>query len=301
MIQSWQRKIKQKVSQKFSSENEISFPTLAADNAVIEPLTIEIHTRGHDIRRMYIDGGASADILYEHCFKRLRPEIKSQLIPATTSLTGFTGEKIWPMGQLRLLVVVGDEQHSTATWINFMIIKSPSPYNGIIGRPGISSMHVVPSTAHGMLKFPVEGGIVTLYNTIVPPKECNAVTSEVEHIPEHRAAKIPNLKVDIHPDYPDQQISIGGSLSDKGKAAVCALLQKNLSIFAWEPKHMTGVPRSITEHKLQIRQGYPPIRQKKRGQAPDRAKAILKEVHKLVDAGIMREVYYHDWLSNPAM
>ena len=42
----------------------------------------------------------------------------------------------------------------------------------------------------------------------------------------------------------------------------------------------------------------PPIRQKKYGQAPDRAKAILEEVHKLVDAGIMREVYYHDWLSN---
>ena len=59
---------------------------------------------------MYVDGGASADIMYEHCFKRLRPEIRSQLIPATTSLTGFTGEKIWPMGQLRLLVVVGDEQ-----------------------------------------------------------------------------------------------------------------------------------------------------------------------------------------------
>ena len=186
-------------------------------------MTIEIHTGGHDICLIYIDGGASADILYEHCFKRLRPEIQSQLIPATTSLTGFTGEKIWPMGQLRLLVVVGDEQHSTATWINFMVIKSPSPYNGIIGRPGISSMRAVPSTAHGMLKFPVKG-VVTFYNTTVPPKECNAVTTEVENIPEQRTEKTPNLKVAIHPDYPDQQVSIGGSLSDKGKAVVCALL-----------------------------------------------------------------------------
>ncbi|GJR10404.1 reverse transcriptase domain-containing protein [Tanacetum coccineum] len=93
----------------------------------------------------------------------------------------------------------------------------------------------------------------------------------------------------------------GGSLSDTGRAAVCALLQRNLDIFAWEPKHMTGVPRSITEHKLKIRQGYSPVRQKKRGQAPERAKAILEEVHKLVEAGIMREVYYHDWLSNPVM
>nr|GEY83216.1 phospholipase-like protein [Tanacetum cinerariifolium] len=54
---------------------------------------------------MYIDGGASADILYEHCFQRLRPEVKSQLNPATTSLTGFSREKIWPIGKIRLLVI----------------------------------------------------------------------------------------------------------------------------------------------------------------------------------------------------
>ncbi|GKB93670.1 reverse transcriptase domain-containing protein, partial [Tanacetum coccineum] len=35
--------------------------------------------------------------------------------------------------------------------------------------------------------------------------------------------------------------------------------------------------------------------------APERAKAIQAEVQKLVAAGIMREVYYYDWLSNPVM
>jgi hypothetical protein len=301
MIQSLQRKTRPKVSQKFSYWSEISFPTLAADNAVVEPPTIEINMGGHDIHRMYVDGGASADIMYEHCFKRLRPEIRSQLSPAMTSLTGFTGEKIWPMGQIRLLVVVGNKEHSTAAWMNFMVIRSPSPYNGIIRRPGISAMRAVPSIAHGMLKFPVEGGIVTLYNTTVPPKECNTVTCETTRTPEQHATKISNLKVAIHPDYPEQEVSIWGSMSDKGRAAMCALLQRNLDIFAWEPKHMTGVPRSITEHGLKIRQGYSPVRQKKRGQAPERTKAILEEVHKLVDTGIMREVYYHDWLSNLVM
>ena len=79
-----------------------------------ESLTIEINTGGHDIHRMYVDGGASADIIYEHCFKKLRPEIQRQLSPAMTSLTGFTGEKIWPVGKLRLLVVVNNKEHSTA-------------------------------------------------------------------------------------------------------------------------------------------------------------------------------------------
>nr|GFD46731.1 reverse transcriptase domain-containing protein [Tanacetum cinerariifolium] len=81
----------------------------------------------------------------------------------------------------------------------------------------------------------------------------------------------------------------------------CALLKRNLDIFAWQPSDMTGVPRSVAEHRLNVRDGYPPIRHKKRGQAPERTKAIQAEVEKLVEAGIMREVYYHDWLSNPVM
>nr|GEV02124.1 reverse transcriptase domain-containing protein [Tanacetum cinerariifolium] len=55
------------------------------------------------------------------------------------------------------------------------------------------------------------------------------------------------------------------------------------------------------EHRLNVREGCPPVRQKKRGQAHERTKAIQAEVEKLVEARIMREVYYHDWLSNPVM
>ncbi|GJT14555.1 reverse transcriptase domain-containing protein [Tanacetum coccineum] len=225
---------------------------------------------------MYVDGGSSMEILYEHCFNRLRPEIKSQMVPATTSLTGFSGETIWPLGQLRLLVTIGDAEHFTKAWMNFMIVRSPSPYNGIIGRPGIREIQVVPSTAHGMLKFLVDGGVVTIRSQ-------------------------ENVKVAIHHDFPDQEVALGGTLSIEGRTTVCALLKRNLDIFAWQPSDMTGVPRRIAEHRLNIRDGYPPVRQKKRSQAPERAKAIQAEVQKLVKAGIMREVYYHDWLSNPVM
>ncbi|GJR37658.1 hypothetical protein Tco_1213342 [Tanacetum coccineum] len=62
---------------------------------------------------------------------------------------------------------------------------------------------------------------------------------------------------------------------------------------------MTGVLRHMAEHRLNVREGCPPVRQKKRGQAPERNKAIHEEVEKLVDAGIMKEVHYHSWLSNP--
>ena len=57
MIQSWDRHTKQKVTQCFSRGNRISFPSLTADNAVAEPLIIEIQAGGHNIHRMYVDGG----------------------------------------------------------------------------------------------------------------------------------------------------------------------------------------------------------------------------------------------------
>ncbi|GKE44142.1 reverse transcriptase domain-containing protein [Tanacetum coccineum] len=64
---------------------------------------------------------------------------------------------------------------------------------------------------------------------------------------------------------------------------------------------MTGVPRHVAEHRLNIHEGCLPVRQKKMGQAPERNKAICEEVEKPVDAGIMNEVHYHSWLSNPVM
>nr|GEY25518.1 ribonuclease H-like domain-containing protein [Tanacetum cinerariifolium] len=57
----------------------------------------------------------------------------------------------------------------------------------------------------------------------------------------------------------------------------------------------------IAEHRLNVREGCLPIRQKKRGQAPERNKAISEEVKKLVETDIMKKVHYHSWLSNPVM
>nr|GFD06995.1 reverse transcriptase domain-containing protein [Tanacetum cinerariifolium] len=119
--------------------------------------------------------------------------------------------------------------------------------------------------------------------------------------PGGKKARPANLTVPLHPNFPDQEVVVGGSLSDKGRTELCSLLKKNLDIFTWQPSDMTGVPRSVAEHRLNVREGCPPIRQKKRGQAPERTKAIQAEVEKLVEAWIMREVYYHDWLSNPVM
>nr|GEZ77479.1 reverse transcriptase domain-containing protein [Tanacetum cinerariifolium] len=216
-------------------------PKQVTSNETKGPLVIEAEMGRHVIHRMYIDGGSSMEILHEHCFNRLRPEIKSQMVPATTSLPGFSSETIWPLGQLRLLVIIGDATHSTKAWINFMVMKSLSLYNGIIGRPRLKAIQAVPSTVHGMLKFPVKGGIVTIYSIILIPTECaSVITSPV--IPREEKAHPANFKVALHPDFPNQEVVIGGTLSDKGRTELCSVLKKNFDILAWQPSDMTGVP-----------------------------------------------------------
>nr|GFC45516.1 reverse transcriptase domain-containing protein [Tanacetum cinerariifolium] len=125
--------------------------------------------------------------------------------------------------------------------------------------PGLKAIQAVPSTVHGMLKFPTEEGIVTIRSSLLIPAECALVdTSSVT--PREKKTRPANLTVTLHPNFLDQEVVVRGSLSDKGRTELCSLLKKNLDIFAWQPSDMTGVPRSVAEHRLNIREGCPPVR-----------------------------------------
>ncbi|GKB85076.1 reverse transcriptase domain-containing protein [Tanacetum coccineum] len=162
-------------------------------------------------------------------------------------------------------------------------------------------IQALPSTEHGMIKFPVMGGILTLKGSKIIPVECAMVSGPEEQPILVNKVKEERVKVAINPEHPEQTVMIGSDLTEKTRSKLCNLLQRSLDIFAWTPTDMTGVPRQIAEHRLNVRKGCQPVRQKKRGQAAERNVAINDEVSKLVTAGIMREVHYHDWLSNPVM
>ncbi|GKB45282.1 reverse transcriptase domain-containing protein [Tanacetum coccineum] len=196
------------------------------------------------------------EILYEHCFSRLHPEIKNQLVPAATPLIGSSGEIIWPIGQIQLLVKIGDEEHSTLALMNFVV------------------------------------------DVLL---ECAVVSGPEGNLLATKQAVEERIKVVINPEYPKQIVMIGSTLTETGHTKLCDLLQRNLDIFAWKPMDMNGVPRHIVKHRLNMREGCSPVRQKKRGQTADRNQVIQEEVGKLVEAGIMKEVHYHDLLSNLVM
>ncbi|GKD37554.1 hypothetical protein Tco_1257761, partial [Tanacetum coccineum] len=169
-----------------------------------------------------------------------------------------------------------DEEHSTSAWMNFMVVRSHSPYNRIIGRPGVRRIKAIPSTAHGMLKFPVTGGTVMLRSSRIIPLECAMILGPrtqqlvVDQVIEEK------IQVAIHSEYPEQTIAIGYTLTEEGRKKLCGLLRPNLDIFAWKPADMTGVPRHIAEYRLRVHEGCFPVRQKKRGKHPKETSQSIK-------------------------
>ncbi|GJU80403.1 hypothetical protein Tco_1282768 [Tanacetum coccineum] len=106
----------------------------------------------------------------------------------------------------------------------------------IIGRKGISAIRAVPSTAHGMLKFPVDGGIVTIYNTAAPPKECNTVTCDVTQTQGQHATKVTNLKGQrFIPDNP-----LSKKYRSDGVAVLYCQVRKNAGKLAERAKAISG-------------------------------------------------------------
>ncbi|GJX37284.1 reverse transcriptase domain-containing protein [Tanacetum coccineum] len=138
-------------------------------------------------------------------------------------------------------------------------------------------------------------GIVILKSSKIIPIECAAVSGPEGQPPAINQTIKERIKVAINPEYPEQTIMIGSTLMEEGQNKLCNLLRRNLDVFAWTPTDMTGVPRHIAEHRLNVREGCPLVRQKKRGQEADRNQAIQEEVEKLVDARIMKEVHYYNF------
>ncbi|KAD6795299.1 hypothetical protein E3N88_06195 [Mikania micrantha] len=91
----------------------------------------------------------------------LSPSQRS-LIRSTHVLTGFAGEVVHPIGQIQLPVVVGNETGQREVTMTFLVIRAQSPYDVILGRPGLCLLGAIASTIHSAIKFPTPRGVVTL-------------------------------------------------------------------------------------------------------------------------------------------
>ena len=104
------------------------------DDAIVITLLIVDYTT----RRVLVDNGSSADILYYPAFQQMRLG-RDQLRPVCSPLIGFGGMKVQPVGTITLPVVVGSYPQQITREVNFLMVDCSSSYNAIIGRPTLNS------------------------------------------------------------------------------------------------------------------------------------------------------------------
>ena len=95
-----------------------------------------------------------------------------------------------------------------------------------------------------------------------------------------------------------KHIKIGKDLRDAVKQDIMATIGEFHEIFAFSTEEKPGIPTSVMCHKLDIKSGYKPVKQKLRHQGKERIEAAKEEVEKLLKAGFIKECKYSDWLSN---
>jgi hypothetical protein len=72
-------------------------------------------------------------------------------------------------------------------------------------------------------------------------------------------------------------------------------------ILAWCPSDMPGVPRELVEHALNVDPKAKPVKQPLRRFDEPKRKAIAAELHRLENAGFIREIKASTWVSNPVI
>ncbi|RZR92709.1 hypothetical protein BHM03_00021062 [Ensete ventricosum] len=110
------------------------------------------------VKRIMIDTGSSADILYFDAFLKLGMTNRD-LVPITSTLTGFTGDVITPTGITTLPMTFDDEPRTKTLIVHFMVVELHSAYHVIIGRSTLNKLRAVVSTYHRSMKFSTSAGL----------------------------------------------------------------------------------------------------------------------------------------------
>ncbi|GAV71738.1 hypothetical protein CFOL_v3_15228 [Cephalotus follicularis] len=285
---------------------------LPHDDPTVVTLMVELFT----MKRILIDSGSLADILYKHTFDQLRIPV-DQLKPMKTPLVGFAGEMVNPLGSIDLSVIAGTAPRQTQVQITFLVVDTPSPYNAIIGRPGLNLIEAIVSTRHLLIKFLTRFGVGEARGDQQVARQC--YKTAVMDQGKDKVLPIANVEIrgDVEPERPKpvedvvqvpleegnskKVFQVGSQLGEVENGELITFLQNNRDVFAWSAEEVPEISPDVMVHKLSVDPVSPPTKQKKRNFTHEWQQPIAEEVSKLMQAGFIREVHYSDWLANPVL
>ena len=108
-----------------------------------DALVITFRIGGYDVKRVMVDQGSVAEIMYPDLYKGLNLKVED-LTPYSSPLVSFEGKIIIPKGQVRLPVQTGSE----VVEVDFIVVDAYSPYTVIVAKPWLHTLGVVSSTLH---------------------------------------------------------------------------------------------------------------------------------------------------------
>ncbi|KAL0367043.1 UNVERIFIED_CONTAM: hypothetical protein Sradi_3594400 [Sesamum radiatum] len=96
-----------------------------------DTLVISAIVANYTVQHLFVDSGSSVDILFHMVYQQM--ELGDvPLEPVDTSLYGFPGEVVHPLGQI-LLSLLGFEPAQRTKIIRFLVVEMSSTYNLILG------------------------------------------------------------------------------------------------------------------------------------------------------------------------
>ena len=110
-----------------------------------------------DVKRVMVNQGSAAEIMYPDLFKGLGLKPKD-LRTYSSPLVSFEGKMVVPKGQIKLPVQTGTDMVE----VDFIVVDAFSPYTVIMGRPWLHSLGAVLSTLHQKVKYPSGGQVLEI-------------------------------------------------------------------------------------------------------------------------------------------
>ena len=81
-----------------------------------------------------VDTGASADILFNHCYEQIKHIVQTRLRPYDHDLYGFDDRPVKPRRIIKLPLELGDGGFRYAMReVEFLVVDVESPYNATLG------------------------------------------------------------------------------------------------------------------------------------------------------------------------
>ncbi|XP_021803037.1 uncharacterized protein LOC110747146 [Prunus avium] len=122
-----------------------------------DALVVTLRVANSMVKRVMIDGGSSADVLFWSTFKRMKLDEK-KIQPNPTPIYAFEGTKAQPIGDVTLPVIAVGK----TLFVTFVVVDAPSAYNAIMGRNWIHRMDEEASTRCQVMRCISEDGRTTV-------------------------------------------------------------------------------------------------------------------------------------------